>query len=79
MPKLTKKEKEQIREWLKNPDKGKTCPFVLLRMNNENYIKYCERICENSFPRTRIFSFDICPCHHYSLRYVIQKAKEMIK
>lgn len=64
---LSKKEKEQVREWLKDTKKYE-CPFI-------NRSKGCS-ICRHYFPK---ISGGRCPCHTYSFRHIIKVAEEMTK
>lgn len=69
--KLSKKAKQSVRDWLRNSsseEKSNICPF------EDDY--RCI-VCESWFPRCEITRR--CPCHCYTLRTVIKKAKEMLE
>jgi hypothetical protein len=80
--KLTKKEKECVKEWLKDKDCGR-CPFTSIK-RHLCFIAIPEnrhRICKSWFPKlidNRLFNSN-CPCSNYNLSTVIRRAKEMIK
>ena len=65
--KLTKGQKEGVRNWLDKKDYVR-CPF--------DSPKDCH-ICESWFPKTKGTPYH--PCDDYSLTTVIRLAKEMVK
>ena len=56
-----------IEAWLET---GSLCPFAM-------YDNNCENFCYQVFPS--IIEKDLCPCTHYTLKYVIRIAKQAIK
>ena len=71
---LPKGAKAAIREWLTmtSEDKPGTCPFAGVRSTE------CCDVCQKMFPRISRES-ESCPCHMYTLSYVVKKAKEVIR
>lgn len=78
---LPKGAKAAVREWLELPGlegrdfaddcKENTCPFIDVPRPR------CSKVCEGVFPRTKLTGQ--CPCHQYTLDYVIRRAKEIIR
>ena len=84
---LPRTAKAAIRAWLKLPNrytgedlnKISVCPFggdisIYKRQVGRNP---CIDICYKIFPKAVITQR--CPCHEYTLNYVIRKAKEIIR
>ena len=71
--KLTKREKLGVKKWLdlNNFDSIDQCPF------DEFYSDSLCDICFSWFPK--IDKMWDCPCHKYSFKTVIKRAKEMME
>ncbi len=64
---LNKKQKEGVREWLKNKQYN-NCPFHIISED-------CP-ICKSWFPRS---DDDHCPCEVYPINGVIKRAIKMVE
>ena len=71
--KLPRGAKAAIRSWLAldGDRKRRRCPFANLFIN-------CDSVCRKAFPRTRRRG-SRCPCHEYTMDYVIRRAKELTR
>ena len=83
--KLNNTQKNAVKHWLKMEFRPKlvTCPFSKLRGNDylSQKNKYC-RICLSWFPKILSPEYNFIvfhPCEVYSLKYVIKRAREMVK
>jgi hypothetical protein len=80
--KLTRKEKECVREWLKDKNRC-VCPFFILvrEIHVGCYSDKKCRVCYSYFSKVRpkVNSYHRCPCHLYQISTVIKRAKEMLK
>jgi len=79
VPKLSQKEKDGIKVWLRCADKIRSCPFVFAYGYGST--EKCE-ICYKMFPRlTKHYTnyVECCPCAEYKLNTVIKRAREVLK
>lgn len=79
MTKLTKRDVQGIKRWLKDRDSF-NCPFNHVCCLSYGFSAGWEK-CKLIFPRLRVEpnGHKVCPCQEYPKKFIVRKAKETIE